>query len=60
MAICSFLFLKFLSEEFMCGIAGCFGAADEKIINRMLDALGHRGPNDRGLHRVKAVPCMPA
>ncbi len=34
----------------MCGIAGCFGARDETTINRMLDALGHRGPNDRGLH----------
>ena len=34
----------------MCGIAGCFGAVDEKTINKMLDALGHRGPNDRGLH----------
>ena len=34
----------------MCGIAGCFGAKDEKTINRMLDALGHRGPNDRGIY----------
>ncbi|MCK5323898.1 MAG: asparagine synthase B, partial [Desulfobulbaceae bacterium] len=34
----------------MCGIAGCFGSADEKTINKMLDALEHRGPNDRGLH----------
>lgn len=34
----------------MCGIAGCFGTRDEKTINRMLDALGHRGPNDRGVH----------
>ncbi len=34
----------------MCGIAGCFGAKDEKTINRMLDALEHRGPNDRGIH----------
>ena len=34
----------------MCGIAGCFGIRDEKTINRMLDALPHRGPNDRGLH----------
>ncbi len=34
----------------MCGIAGCFGARDEKTINKMLDALPHRGPNDRGLH----------
>jgi asparagine synthase (glutamine-hydrolysing) len=34
----------------MCGIAGCFGSRDEDIINRMLDALAHRGPNDRGIH----------
>jgi len=34
----------------MCGLAGCFGEKDEKTVNRMLDALGHRGPNDRGLH----------
>lgn len=34
----------------MCGIAGCFGSRDEKTINRMLDALTHRGPNDRGIH----------
>lgn len=33
----------------MCGIAGCIGSKDETTINRMLDALGHRGPNDRGL-----------
>ncbi len=34
----------------MCGIAGCFGTRDEKTINRMLDAMPHRGPNDRGIH----------
>ncbi|MFO7772883.1 MAG: asparagine synthase B [Dehalococcoidia bacterium] len=34
----------------MCGIAGCFGVRDTKTINRMLDALPHRGPNDRGIH----------
>jgi asparagine synthase (glutamine-hydrolysing) len=34
----------------MCGIAGCFGTKDSKTINRMLDALPHRGPNDRGVH----------
>ncbi len=34
----------------MCGLAGCFGVRDEATINRMLDALGHRGPNDRGMH----------
>jgi asparagine synthase (glutamine-hydrolysing) len=34
----------------MCGIAGCIGVKDTKTINRMLDALSHRGPNERGLH----------
>jgi asparagine synthase (glutamine-hydrolysing) len=34
----------------MCGIAGCIGTKDIKTIDRMLDALPHRGPNDRGLH----------
>jgi len=34
----------------MCGIAGCFGKRDVETINRMLDALPHRGPNDRGIH----------
>ncbi len=34
----------------MCGIAGCFGITDETTINKMLDALTHRGPNDRGVH----------
>ena len=34
----------------MCGIAGCIGKRDEKTVNRMLDALPHRGPDDRGIH----------
>jgi len=34
----------------MCGLAGCIGGKDEDTVNRMLDALGHRGPNDRGIH----------
>jgi asparagine synthase (glutamine-hydrolysing) len=34
----------------MCGIAGCFGVEDTATINRMLDALPHRGPDDRGIH----------
>ncbi|MFO8011390.1 MAG: asparagine synthase B [Dehalococcoidia bacterium] len=34
----------------MCGIAGCFGIEDVETINRMLDALPHRGPDDRGIH----------
>jgi asparagine synthase (glutamine-hydrolysing) len=34
----------------MCGIAGCLGRQDVQTINRMLDAMTHRGPNDRGIH----------
>ena len=34
----------------MCGIAGCFGVEDTTTINRMLDALPHRGPDDRGIY----------
>lgn len=34
----------------MCGIAGCIGGRDEEIVNRMLDAMRHRGPNGRGIH----------
>ncbi|MBN1848754.1 MAG: asparagine synthase B [Deltaproteobacteria bacterium] len=34
----------------MCGIAGCIGTKDVETVNRMLDALPHRGPDDRGLH----------
>ena len=37
----------------MCGIAGCFGPKDVKTINRMLDALTHRGPNDRGIQVLR-------
>ena len=34
----------------MCGIAGCIGKRDVVTVERMLDALSHRGPNDRGVH----------
>lgn len=34
----------------MCGIAGCVGSEDRKTIEIMLDALPHRGPDDRGIH----------
>jgi len=36
----------------MCGIAGCLGRQDVDTVNRMLDALPHRGPNDRGIHTL--------
>jgi asparagine synthase (glutamine-hydrolysing) len=37
----------------MCGIAGCIGSNDQKTIELMLDALPHRGPDDRGIHTYK-------
>jgi asparagine synthase (glutamine-hydrolysing) len=37
----------------MCGIAGCIGERDDETVNKMLDALPHRGPNDRGIHSYR-------
>ena len=34
----------------MCGIAGCYGGRDIETIKRMLNAMEHRGPDDRGIH----------
>jgi len=34
----------------VCGISGCFGKRDEVTINKMLDALTKRGPDDRGVY----------
>ena len=34
----------------MCGIAGCFGGGDVEVVERMLDAMEHRGPDDRGVY----------
>ncbi len=34
----------------MCGIAGCMGKKETKKVHRMLDALRHRGPDDRGIY----------
>ncbi len=34
----------------MCGIAGCVGVRDSETVDRMLDALPHRGPDDRGIY----------
>ncbi len=38
----------------MCGIAGCIGVKDEITINKMLNVMGHRGPNDRGIHKAES------
>ena len=32
----------------MCGIAGFFGFEDKELLNKMLDSLYHRGPDDHG------------
>ncbi len=34
----------------MCGIAGCFGVKDIEKVDRMLNVLPHRGPDDRDIH----------
>lgn len=39
----------------MCGIAGCFGIDDTRTIARMLDAMPHRGPDDRGIFQHGAA-----
>jgi len=39
----------------MCGIAGCYGAKDVETVNRMLDAMEHRGPDDRGVYNFSGA-----
>jgi asparagine synthase (glutamine-hydrolysing) len=39
----------------MCGIAGCYGDKDIKTVKRMLDAMEHRGPDDRGVYIFDGV-----
>jgi asparagine synthase (glutamine-hydrolysing) len=39
----------------MCGIAGCYGDKDIKTVKRMLDAMEHRGPDDRGVYTFDGV-----
>lgn len=34
----------------MCGICGVVGRADEPLIQRMMDRLVHRGPDDQGVY----------
>lgn len=34
----------------MCGITGIWGAADVDTVRSMMDTLGHRGPDDRGMY----------
>lgn len=39
----------------MCGIAGIIGKTDKDILNRMLVATTHRGPDDRGVYHSEDV-----
>lgn len=39
----------------MCGIAGFRGGGDPRLLERMLDAIGHRGPDDRGIEMIGDV-----
>src|SRR5215470_17754664 len=34
----------------MCGICGTAGFVDQQLLERMLEVLHHRGPDDHGLH----------
>src|SRR4051812_4457703 len=35
-------------SSLMCGICGIAGAVDEAVLDRMIAALGHRGPDGHG------------
>lgn len=39
----------------MCGVAGYWGEGDELILNGMIDALAHRGPDDKGVYLAEKV-----
>ena len=39
----------------MCGIAGFFGLEDKELLNKMLDSISHRGPDDEGVYTDKDV-----
>jgi len=40
----------------MCGIAGIYGAYDEQIIDKMINAQAHRGPDGRGVWSDPQIP----
>src|SRR4051794_33529558 len=44
----------------MCGIGGVFGKADEDCVSRMIAAMAHRGPDDRGTFSDARVALGPA
>ena len=39
----------------MCGISGCYGEKDVETVKRMLDAMEHRGPDDRGVYTFRGA-----
>ena len=39
----------------MCGICGFVGVAEENLLDRMMTALVHRGPDDKGTYRDKKL-----
>ena len=43
------------SRHFMCGICGLVGDNDPVLLDRMLDRLVHRGPDDEGTHHDAGV-----
>ena len=40
----------------MCGIAGVLGSEDYAIIEKMVDVMAHRGPDDRGIWSDQKIP----
>ena len=40
----------------MCGIAGVFGSCNPRVVDQMIDAQIHRGPDDRGIWSDPRVP----
>jgi len=36
----------------MCGIAAVFGAVDASIVDKMLEDVAHRGPDDRATYEL--------
>lgn len=39
----------------MCGICGVAGLEDKRLVNRMADAIGHRGPDSEGVFADKGI-----
>lgn len=40
----------------MCGIAGVVGETHREVVDRMIDAMRYRGPDDRGLWSARSFP----